>query len=223
MTERLATGEVVTPGAAPGPSGEDRALVVRLSARDEAAFLEVVKRYSGAMLRLASVFVSDRATAEEIVQETWLAVLRGVHRFEGRSSLKTWIFRILSNQAKTRARRERRTVAFSELEREGDGEDRAVDPARFDGQGRWIDPPAPWPAGNPEVRMLRREVLAILARELGELTPAQRAVVTLRDLEGLETGEVCNILEITETNQRVLLHRGRSRLRRAVERHFASG
>jgi RNA polymerase sigma-70 factor, ECF subfamily len=199
---------------------EDAELVARLSRGEEAAFLGLVNRYSGALLRVALVFMADRAKAEEVVQETWLAVLRGVHRFEGRSSLRTWLFRILTNLAKTRAVRERRMVTFSELERQGNGDDRAVEADRFDAHGRWSDPPGPWPGENPETQLLRRETLAVLARELDGLPPAQRAVVTLRDIEGLEPSDVCTILEISDSNQRVLLHRGRARLRRALERHL---
>jgi RNA polymerase sigma-70 factor, ECF subfamily len=197
--------------------------VARLTNGDEAAFLDLVNRYSGALLRLALVFITDRYKAEEVLQETWLAVLRGVHRFEGRSALKTWIFRILTNLAKTRAVREQRTVTFSDLARQGNGEDRPVDAERFDGRGRWTDPPAPWPTDNPEARFLRRETLAVLARGLKDMPPAQRAVVTLRDVEGLDAEEVCSVLQISHTNQRVLLHRGRSRLRRVLEQHLAPG
>lgn len=205
----------------------DRELVAALLAGDEKAFVMVVDMYGPAMLRLAQMYVRTRAVAEEAVQEAWLGVLNGLERFEGRSSLKTWIFRILTNVAKTRGEREGRSVPFSSL---GDGEEAdrpAVDPDRFfppnhESAGAWQYPPRSIGA-VPEDRLLSQETLAVIDRAIGELPPAQRAVITMRDTEGLSSDEVCNVLDLTETNQRVLLHRARSKVRRALERYLEEG
>ena len=185
-----------------------------LRAGDEAAFAALVRSYGPAMLRVAQLYVSSRAVAEEVVQEAWIGILNGVGRFEGRSSLKTWIFRILANTAKTRAAREGRTIPFSAL----DPGEPAVDPDRFRGpEDRY---PGHWsirPIGLPEARLLESETLALVESEIEKLPPAQALVVTMRDVEGFDSDEVCNALEITETNQRVLLHRARSKLRAALE------
>jgi len=167
-------------------------------------------------------FVSERATAEEVVQETWLGVIRGLSSFEGRSSLKTWIFRILANRAKTRGKREARSIPFSSLrdpQSESDYEP-AVDPSRFDARGMWAEPPQPWTNAAPDELLLHRETVDLIQRAIVELPLSQRAVVTLHDVEDVEPEEICNVLEISETNQRVLLHRGRSRLRRALEQQL---
>jgi RNA polymerase sigma-70 factor, ECF subfamily len=193
-------------------------LVARLRAGDESAFEALVDRYQASLVRLARVYVRDPAVAEEVVQETWLAVLNGIDRFEGRSSLKTWIFRILTNRAKTRGGRERRSVPFSSL---GDADEAAVDPDRFqeDGDqypGGWRQPPARW-EGDPEERLLAGEARALILDTIEQLPPNQRAVITLRDVEGFDSEEVRNVLDLTDTNQRVLLHRARSKVRRALE------
>ncbi len=208
------------PRGSPVTRSEDLGLVERLLARDEDAFTGLVRRYHGRLLRLAQIFVSDRALAEEVVQETWLAVLNGLPDFEGRSALKTWIFRILVNRAKTRGVREGRWIPLSPLTDPGDEEGPAVDPARFAPSGRWAEAPEEWVAETPEEILLREETRAALERAIAALPPSQRAVVTLRDVEDRSAEEVCNILELSETNQRVLLHRGRSRLRRALEQHL---
>jgi RNA polymerase sigma-70 factor (ECF subfamily) len=164
--------------------------------------------------------------AEEVVQETWLAVLQGIDRFEGRSSLKTWLFRILTNRAKTRGEREGRTVPFSALAdaAEVEGEEPAVDPDRFYGSehpnaGLWVDVPQRW-ADTPERRLLSGEVQELVADAIAALPPSQRAVISLRDVEGWSSEEVCNVLELSETNQRVLLHRARTKVRRALETYL---
>jgi RNA polymerase sigma-70 factor (ECF subfamily) len=185
-----------------------------LRAGDEAAFATLVRSYGPAMLRVAQLYVRSRAVAEEVVQETWIGVLNGSARFEGRSSLKTWIFRILANKATTRAVREGRTIPFSAL----DPNEPAVDPDRFRGPedrypGHWAAPPT----SLPEDRLLESETLALVQAEIEKLPPAQALVVTMRDVEGFDADEVCNALEISETNQRVLLHRARSKLRTALE------
>jgi len=201
---------------------DEFALVTRLRAGDEEAFAVLVSRYHGSLLRFAMSFVSERSAAEEVVQETWLGVIRGLSSFEGRSSLKTWIFRILANRAKTRGKREARSIPFSSLkdpQSESDYEP-AVDPSRFTSRGSWADPPQLWTNAAPEELLQGQETMDLIQRAIEELPPNQRAVVTLHDVEGVEPEEICNILEISETNQRVLLHRGRSRLRRALEQHF---
>jgi RNA polymerase sigma-70 factor (ECF subfamily) len=196
---------------------EDMQLVDALRAGDEAAFQALMLMYGAAMLRVARMFVASRAVAEEVVQDTWLGVLNGIDRFEGRSSLKTWIFRILTNIAKTRGEREGRSIPFSALAR--DDEDAAVDPERFARDGHWAKPPHTW-AGEVEERLLAGETMDVLRAELEKLPQNQALVVTMRDVEGFTADEVCNALGISETNQRVLLHRGRSKLRRALEAYM---
>ena len=194
-------------------------LVERLRNGDEAAFAELVARYHRPMLRLASIFVRDRALAEEVVQETWLGVIRGIDRFEERSSLKTWIFRILTNTAKTRAEREGRTVPFSAVLDPRDEDEPSVDPDRFAGAGHWTSPPRSWDE-VPEQRMLSAETRDKIAEAIEGLPPSQREVITLRDVEGWSAEEVCNVLGLSETNQRVLLHRARTKVRKALARYF---
>ena len=208
------------------PAAEDAGLVAALRRGDEAAFMWVVERYHPTLLRLALTYVSDRAVAEEVVQDTWLGVLHGLDGFAGRSSLKTWIVRILINTAKTRAQREARSVPFSSLpDPEADSGEPAVDPERFrppdaaEWPGHWISFPRNWDE-IPEDRLLSREALAQIEQAIQALPANQRAVIRLRDVEGWTSEEACNILGISETNQRVLLHRARSRVRRALERYF---
>lgn len=191
-------------------------LVDRLLAGDETAFETLVRRYHHRLLRLARVYVRTDAQAADVVQETWLAVLRGLSRFERRSSLQTWIFHILANRAKTHAVREGRLVAFGEGDPEHDTGENPVDRAWFDASGHWREPPAPWPSSDPERLILNDEIRRHLEAAIDALPPGQRAVVVLRDVEGLPADEVCNLLGITETNQRVLLHRGRTRIRAAL-------
>jgi RNA polymerase sigma-70 factor (ECF subfamily) len=201
-------------------------LVDALQRRDEAAFVQLVRLYQGRLLRLALLYVPIRAVAEEVVQEAWLGVLQGIDRFERRSSLKTWLFRIVANRARTRATRESRAVPFSALrDSDGDGDEVAVPAERFLGpdhpewSGHWAEPPSAWPE-SPERELLTREMLEQVHLAIDALPPAQREVITLRDVEGATSEEVCNILGITETNQRVLLHRARSRVRAALEGYF---
>ncbi len=188
-----------------------------LRAGDEAAFVELLRRYGPSMLRIARLYVPTRAVAEEVVQEAWLGVLSGLDRFEGRSSLKTWIFRILTNRAKTRGEREGRTVPFSALAADGDEDEPAVDPDRFLGsgvaQGHW----AAAPRALPEERLLAGEARRRIEAAIAALPPNQRTVITLRDVEGFGAEEACSVLGISETNQRVLLHRARSKVRAALE------
>ncbi len=198
----------------PSLSPADRELVSHLLDGDPGAFARLVETHHQQMLRVASAFVSSRAVAEEVVQETWLAVLEGLPSFQGRSSLKTWMFTILTNRAKTRGVREGRTVPFSAL---GDGrDDPAVEPDRFNDREAWTRPPQ----GRPDDVLERAEVLGALQRAVEDLPPNQRTVVTLRDVQGWSSEEVCNLLGISETNQRVLLHRGRSKVRRVLEKVY---
>jgi RNA polymerase sigma-70 factor (ECF subfamily) len=210
-----------------GPSGGDAALVETLRGGDEAAFARLVDELSPALLRVATMHVPSRAVAEEVVQETWLGVINGIDSFEGRSSLKTWIFRILLNTAKTRGERERRTVPFSILRRwrEEGRDEPAVDPDRFQGRrgeqpGAWARPPVEWDA--PEDKLESEATRRVLLEAIAALPIRQREVITLRDIQGWPAGEARNALDISETNQRVLLHRARSKVRAALERHFAS-
>jgi RNA polymerase sigma-70 factor (ECF subfamily) len=178
------------------------------------------------MLRIAQLYTPSRAVAEDVVQETWLGVLQGLDRFEGRSSLKTWIFRILTNRAKTRGQRERRSIPFSALaDRESEGDEPAVDPSRFRSDDDrfahgWASPPTSWEE-VPEDRLLSTETLSKVDEAIALLPEMQRIVITLRDIEGWSSQEVCNFLDISETNQRVLLHRARSKVRRALEGYLA--
>ena len=176
--------------------------------------MELVERYHAALVRLARSFVSTRAAAEDVAQETWLGVLNGLDRFEGRSSLKTWIFRILVNRAKTRGQRDARSVPFSSLS--GPGGEPAVDPDRFMEEGAWASPPRPW-EGEPEERLLAGEAREVIDAAIAELPPMQRRVITLRDLDGLDADETRELLDLTDGNQRVLLHRARSKVRQALE------
>ena len=203
------------------PTLEERRLIDALRAGDEAAFMRLVEEYSPGMLRVARMFVSSRAVAEDVVQDAWVGVLNGIGRFEGRSSLKTWIYRILTNTAKTRAVREGRSIPFSA--HGGEDEEGAVDADRFLGDdsrfpGHWAAPPQRW---EPERRLLSAEALAVIEREIEKLPPNQAIVVTMRDVEGFDAEDVRNALDISETNQRVLLHRARSKVRRALEEYLA--
>jgi RNA polymerase sigma-70 factor, ECF subfamily len=207
------------------PAGsDDQHTLAALRAGDEKAFLVIVQRLHPSMLRVASAFVSSRAVAEEVVQETWLGVLKGLAQFEGRSSLRRWIFGILANCARSRGVREARSVPLSSLGREED-EGPAVDPSRFrppddsHWPGHWSAPPVPW----AEEQLLRREAVEAAERAVESLPASQRAVITLRDVEGCDSKEVCETLGISEANQRVLLHRARSKVRAALEHHFESG
>jgi RNA polymerase sigma-70 factor, ECF subfamily len=201
---------------------EDARLVERLRARDEAAFVALMRMYGAGMLRVAQMYVSSRAVAEEVVQEAWLGVLKGIDRFEGRSSLKTWLFRIVVNTAKTRGVREARSQPFSALV--DDGGEGTVPADRFLGAGQrfpghWAVPPASW-AGVPEERLLSGETMEVVRRTIDSLPPAQRTVLTLRDVDGFSAEEVCNALDLSETNGRVLLHRARAKVRAALEEYL---
>jgi RNA polymerase sigma-70 factor (ECF subfamily) len=200
---------------------DDAALLGRLRGGDERAFADVVTEWSPLMLHVARGFVATHAAAQEVVQEAWLAVLRGLDRFEGRSALRTWVLAITANLARRRGVTDARTVPWTDLVPDGTG---TVDPARFRGPGDqwpggWTPAGAPQPWG-PESTALTSEARAVLATALEGLPPNQRTVVALRDVDGLSTEEVCAALQITAGNQRVLLHRGRARLRQALAGYY---
>jgi RNA polymerase sigma-70 factor (ECF subfamily) len=200
---------------------DELALIERLRQGDEQAFESLVARHYATMLAVARTYVQTRAVAEEVVQEAWLGFLQSLDRFEGRSSLRTWIVAIVVNKAKDRAVRERRSVPFASLEPEP-----AVDPARFRGPGEaypghWRSGPPRWSA-PPDVISQDRETLRAVMGAIAELPPAQQAVIRMRDLQGCSAEEVCSALELTAANQRVLLHRARSRVRAALEDHAAA-
>jgi RNA polymerase sigma-70 factor, ECF subfamily len=210
-------GAVRSAAMASGDDADDLRLLERARAGDEEAFAALVRRHSASLLRVAQMYVPSRAVAEEVVQETWLGVVRGLERFEGRSSFRTWLFRILVNRAKTRGVRERRTVPFAALAaEEADGGEPAVDPTRFAPEGFWGTPPRRWDE-DPESALRSKEALRIAREAIDKLPEMQRTVITMRDLEGLPSDEVRNVLDISETNQRVLLHRARSKVRQALE------
>lgn len=206
-------------------SADDLRLVDALRRGEEMAFAQLLDRYHSSLIRLALIYVSNQAVAEELVQETWLAVLQGIQRFEGRSSLKTWIFRILINQAKKRAQREGRQIPFSTLwQPETDADEAAVEPERFwpadePRAGHWAVQPESW-ENIPESRLLTKETLSCLLQAIEVLPPQQREVIVLRDIEGWMADEICTLLGISEANQRVLLHRARSKVRRVLEQYF---
>jgi RNA polymerase sigma-70 factor (ECF subfamily) len=209
------------------PTPDDAAVLQALRNGDETAFATLVERYHAPLLRLAMAYVPSQAVAEEVVQDTWIGVLEGLDRFEGRASLKTWIFRILVNQAKTRGVRESRSVPFSPLSpSEETADEPAVDPSRFRTSGLvdfWETYPQHWDDDTPERLALSKEALGQIGKAIETLPPMQRQVITLRDVEGLSAEEVCNVLGLSETNQRVLLHRARSRVRRTLERYLEGG
>jgi len=201
------------------PPGQD-AIVEALRVGDEQVFSALVDEYGAAMLRVARMYVSSRAVAEEVVQEAWLGVIGGIGRFEGRSSLKTWIFRIVTNIARTKGEREGRSVPISSVGgREGEGE-AAVDPDRFLDEGRWAghwtSAPSRW-SELPEEQLVGGETVGIVESAIAALPDVQRTVITLRDVEGWSSDEVRNALDLSETNQRVILHRARSKVRRVLE------
>lgn len=200
-------------------------LIEQLRSGNEAAFASLVDRYTPTMLRLAMIYVKVWAVAEEVVQETWMSVLEGLERFQGRSSLKTWLFRILTNGAITRAQREGRSIPFSSLtSSDPDLAEPAVDPDQFfpaDHQwaGHWMSFPSNWQE-MPEERMLSRETHARLEKAIEALPASQRQIIIMRDIEGWASEETCNFLGISEVNQRVLLHRARSKVRAMLEQYF---
>jgi RNA polymerase sigma-70 factor (ECF subfamily) len=224
----MLTGKGASLTDVPGGAGtdDDEPLLLALRRRDEQAFAALVERYHARLVRLACCFVTNQAVAEEVAQETWIGVLQGIDRFEGRSSFRTWLFRILTNQAKRRGQREARSMPFAALSDQTDADDVecAVAPERFlpagdEWAGHWVSYPHNW-RETPEERFLSRETRALVQQAIDALPPNQRIVITLRDVEGLPAAEVCNALAISETYQRVLLHRARSKVRGQLEHHL---
>ena len=201
----------------------------RLRAGDEAAFAELVARHDAPLRRLAFSVLRDQALADEVVQDSWTAVIEGLDAFEGRSTLGTWLYRIVLNRARSRREREARSIPLSALEGDDDGP--GVDPTRFIANGHWRESPASsaaaplseFAAEDPEQSLLRHELGGALIAALARLPENLRAVVTMRDVDGLASEDVCNALGVSESNQRVLLHRGRSRLRTLVEEELSKG
>jgi RNA polymerase sigma-70 factor (ECF subfamily) len=190
----------------------DVELLSRLRDGDEEAFVALVARYQQPMLRLARTYVPSLAVAEEAVQDTWMGVVRGIERFEGRSTFKTWLFRILVNRARSAGSREQHHASIESAH--------AVDPIRFDAKGHWADPLDRW-TEESEDRLDAATWRPVLQSGLEDLPPRQRQVVVLRDMEGLSSDEVCDVLDISIGNQRILLHRGRTRLREILEAQIA--
>jgi RNA polymerase sigma-70 factor (ECF subfamily) len=209
--------------AAPEPPSGDALLIGRLRSGDEAAFRQLVIEHHRALIHVAMHYVSSNAVAEEVVQETWLGVIKGISTFEGRSSLKTWIFRILENKARTRGVREQRTVPFASLNTEDDRPD--VDPTRLQYPGypgHWSQPPRAL-GDLPAQRVEGKEARAVIEAAIRQLPSNHQRVIWLRDVEGWTSDEVCDALMISEANQRVLLHRARSKVRAAYERYLDGG
>lgn len=216
----------VTQPNSPDIAANDARTVELLRSGDEAAFGALIDRYNGALLRLARTYLHDQSAAEEAVQDTWIGLLESLQRFEGRSSLKTWLFRILVNCARSRQRKEARTIPFSSVfDPDGEGREPAVEPERFrrswlpGRSGHWLQAPARW-QDQPEERAISSEARGLILTAVEGLPPSQREVITLRDVEGFSAEEVCNLLGVTDTNQRVLLHRARSKVRAALESHL---
>jgi RNA polymerase sigma-70 factor (ECF subfamily) len=203
---------------------DEAVLVKALTAREPAALAFLIDTYHSSLVRVADQYVPSRSIAEEVVQDTWLAVIEGIDRFEQRATVKTWLYRILLNIARSRGTKERRSIPFalnSSLEPEP-----AVDPHRFRrysrrGRGQWKQPPEPW--SDPEEHILATEAHAVIRQAVGQLPPDQREVLTMRDVLGWTATETCDALSITDTNQRVLLHRARAKLRTALEQHYRQG
>jgi RNA polymerase sigma-70 factor (ECF subfamily) len=223
------TTDEATTGSASTTRTDDQELVRRLLAGDDQAFRGLVEQWSPAMLRLARTFVGTSQSAEDVVQDAWVGVLRGLDRFEGRSSLRSWIFTIVVNRARTYGVREARTIAWSTLGADDKDHGPTVDPSRFQGPdgrypGHWTSTGAPqrWDE-TPERSILTREAIALVEAALERLPPRQRLVVSLRDVDGLTAEEACEALGITAANQRVLLHRGRATLRGELERYHRGG
>lgn len=214
------SGAWQVPGAAAAPPSGEAEFVAALRRGDDRAFAELVDELSSALLSVARIYVPTPALAEDVLQETWLGVMRGIDRFEGRSSLRTWIFRILINIAKTRGAQERRTIPFSSAAGDDEGGESLVDPERFLGPhhrlaDHWAMGPTAW--DEPDEALLAGETREAIVRAIDSLPPAQREVITLRDIGGWDSDDVCAALGISPGNQRVILHRARTKVRAALE------
>lgn len=227
LEQRPSRKHTFSPAAGTSLTLEEQPLIARLRRGDESAFDELVNKHHGALIRMAMGHVADREVAEEVVQDTWMAVIEGLHRFEGRSSLRTWIFGILIHKAKDRGVREKRHTTFSAFESFYDDHDDAVDPSRFQQSGEWAGhwafPPQPWDDQTPEKLLASQQAVAAMNRAIEALPRTLKDVLILRDVEGVEAKEVCEILKITETNLYVRLHRARERVRAAVETALGKG
>ena len=212
-TQPFCLGTIVT--------NAEEQLLMRLRNGDEGAFDELVTKHHGALIRMAMGYVADREVAEEVVQDTWMAVIEGLGRFEGRSSLRTWIFGIMIHKAKDRGVREKRHITFSAFDSNSEESDEAIDPARFyqsgEWAGHWALPPQPWDEQTPEKLLASQQAVTAMQRAIEALPPTLKEVLILRDVEGVEVKEACSVLKITETNLYVRLHRARERVRAAVE------
>jgi len=205
---------------------EDATIINGLQAGDEAMFDTIVDRYSGSLLRLALAYVPSPAVAEEVVQETWLGVFEGIGRFEGRSSFQTWLFRLLTNRAKTRGTRERRYepmgLGTAGDPDEGPSLEDTLFVAHGDRKGHWLTPPQSWEPDTPERALLSKECREAIKKAIDGLPATQRQVMLLRDVEGVSCEDVCNILEISKMNQRVLLHCARLKVRTVLDAYLSS-
>lgn len=223
-SHRMVAGRKPGLGQSPVVVNGEALLLDRLRKGDEGAFDELVTRHHSALIRMALAYVADREVAEEVVQDTWMAVIDGLSRFEGRSLLRTWIFGIMIHKAKDRGVREKRHVNFSSFESVDDDNDEAVDPSRFHQSGEWAGhwafPPQPWDERTPEKLLASQQAVNAMNRAIEALPQTLKEVLILRDVEGVEAKEACDILRITETNLYVRLHRARERVRQAVESYL---
>jgi RNA polymerase sigma-70 factor, ECF subfamily len=203
----------------------EAALLARLKRGDEGAFDALVNQHHSTLIRMAMGYVADREVAEEVVQDTWMAVIESLNRFEGRSSLRTWICGILIHKAKDRGVREKRHMTFSAFESYDDGSEEAVDPSRFQQTGEWAGhwafPPQPWDDQTPEKLLASQQAVNAMQRAIDALPTTLKEVLILRDVEGVDAKEVCELLKITETNLYVRLHRARERVRAEVETYLS--
>jgi RNA polymerase sigma-70 factor (ECF subfamily) len=215
------------PAKPSGPAKSEDTLLARLRRGEEGAFDELVNQHHSALIRMAMGYVADREVAEEVVQDTWMAVIESLSRFEGRSSLRTWVCGILIHKAKDRGVREKRHTTFSDIESYDDDNDEAVDPSRFQQTGEWAGhwafPPQPWDKQTPEIRLASQQAVNAMQRAIEALPATLKEVLILRDVEGVDAKEVCDLLNITETNLYVRLHRARERVRAAVETYLEGG
>lgn len=222
---RRSADRTAVPCQMPPEGNRDNVFLARLRQGDERAFAELVTRHHSALIRMAMGHVANREVAEEVVQDTWIAVITGLDRFEGRSSLRTWIFGILIHKAKDRGVREKRHVIFSSFEAVNDEGDEVSDPSRFHQSGEWVGhwalPPQPWDDQTPEKLLASQQAVNAMNRAIESLPRTLKDVLILRDIEGVEAKETCEILKITETNLYVRLHRARERVRQTVEVYLA--
>lgn len=217
VIRRGRVGRTPEPHQSSAVTSEEGVLIASLRQGDEGAFQELVTRHHSGLIRMAMGYVADREVAEEVVQDTWMAVINALDRFEGRSSLRTWIFGIMIHKAKDRGVREKRHTTFSSFESAGDDGEETMDPSRFHQAGHWAFPPQPWDEQTPEKLLASQQAVTAMNQAIEELPPTLKAVLILRDIDGVDAKEACDILKITESNLYVRLHRARERVRQAVE------